>query len=329
MTETSAPVRIVFLDRDALRADVRRPRFAHEWREYGQTESASDVVERLRDADIAIVNKVRLRETELVQLPSLRFVAIAATGTDNVDLEYCRRRGIPVSNVRGYARRSVPEHVLMLILALRRNLFAYREDVRDGAWERAPHFCLLTHPMRDLQGSTLGIIGYGSLGRAVENLSRAFGMDTLIAEHKGAHATRAGRTPFVEVLRRSDIVTLHAPLNQETRHMIGREELALMRSDALLINCARGGVVDEEALASALLGGEIGGAGIDVLSSEPPRVGAGGVRHPLLELQLPNLIVTPHIAWASLEAMQALANQLIDNLEAFVRGEPQNVVNSK
>lgn len=324
-TETASTVRIVFLDRDALRADLRQPRFAHEWRDYGQTDGAQEVVERLRRADIAIVNKVRLREAELERLPSLRFVAVAATGVDNIDLAYCRRRGIPVSHVRGYARRSVPEHVLMLILTLRRNLVAYREDLQAGAWERAPHFCLLDHPMHDLHGSTLGIVGYGTLGRAVEELARAFGMRVLVAEHKGAGATRDGRTPFVETLRQSDIVTLHAPLTTETRGLIGRAEFALMRPGALLINCARGGIVDEAALAEALLAGEIGGAGVDVLSSEPPREHHGR-RHPLLELRLPNLILTPHVAWASLEAMQTLADQLIDNLEAFVRGEPQNLV---
>lgn len=324
-TETTLPLRIVFLDRDTLRADVRRPRFAHEWREYGQTLPA-EVVERLREADIAIVNKVRLGAKELEQLPQLRFVAVAATGVDNVDLDGCLRRGIPVSNVRGYARRSVPEHVLALILALRRNLVAYREDVEAGAWERAEHFCLLEHTIRDVQGSTLGIVGYGSLGRAVEKLARALEMRVLVAEHKGATAVREGRTGFVELLERSDIVTLHTPLLPETRHLIGRAELRLMRKDALLINCARGGVLDEAALAEALVSGEIGGAGVDVLASEPPRVAEGGARNPLLELRLPNLIVTPHVAWASREAMQALADQLIDNLEAFARGEPQNVV---
>lgn len=313
-------IRIVFLDRETLRARVRAPRFAHEWRDYGQTQP-SEIVERLRDADIAIVNKVRLGAAELEQLPRLRFVAVAATGTDNVDLRYCERRGIPVSNVRGYARHSVPEHVFMLILALRRQLIAYREDLQTGAWERSPHFCLLDHPIRDLHESTLGIVGYGSLGRAVERLARAFGMHVLIAEHKGAAETREGRTPFREVLMQSDILTLHLPLKDETRHTIGREELRLLRPDALLINCARGGVVDEEALASALQNGAIGGAGVDVLASEPPRHADDGRRNPLLELQLPNLILTPHVAWASLQAMQVLADQLVENIEAFVGEE--------
>jgi len=312
--------RIVFLDRDTLRADVRPPAFAHEWREYGET-SPAEVVERLKGASIAVVNKVRMGDGELAQLPALKLIAVAATGTDNIDLNSCRERGISVSNVRGYATHTLPEHVLMLMLALRRNLLSYERDVRAGAWQRAGQFCLLTHPIRDLHGATLGIIGYGALGRAVERLARAVGMRTLVAERKGAGAAREGRTPFAEVLRESDILTLHTPLNDETRNLIGAAELAMMQPTAVLINCARGGVVDENALIDALGAGVIAGAGVDVLDREPPREG-----HPLVELDLPNLIVTPHVAWASRQAMQTLADQLIDNIEAFVRGEGRNLV---
>jgi glycerate dehydrogenase len=313
--------RIVFLDRDTLRADVRPPAFAHEWCEYGETRPA-EVVERLKGATIAVVNKVRITGAELALLPALRLIAVAATGTDNIDLESCRERGVSVSNVRGYAVHTLPEHVLMLILALRRNLASYQRDLRNGAWQRAKQFCLLDHPIRDLHGSTLGIVGYGALGQSVERLARAVGMRTLVAEHKGAGNAREGRTPFREVLGASDIVTLHTPLNDETRNLIGAAELALMRPEAVLINCARGGVVDENALVEALRAGVIAGAGVDVLHQEPPREG----RSALLELDLPNLIVTPHVAWASLQAMQALADQLIDNIEAFVRGEGRNLV---
>lgn len=316
--------RIVFLDRDTLRADIRPPAFAHEWREYGATHGAEEVVARLEGASIAIVNKVKLSETELSGLPALRLIALAATGTDNIDLKSCRARGIAVSNVRGYATHSLPEHVLMLMLALRRNLTSYREDLRAGKWQRAEEFCLLTHPIRDLHDSTLGIIGYGALGQAVERLARAFGMNVLVAERKGGHNFRAGRTPFAEVLRASDHITLHTPLTDETRHLIGAAELASMKRTAVLINCSRGGVVDETALIEALRSGVIAGAGVDVLSGEPPREG-----NALLELELPNLIVTPHIAWASLQAMQTLADQLIDNIEAFVRGKGRNLVSDK
>ncbi|MDQ1557926.1 MAG: glycerate dehydrogenase [Pyrinomonadaceae bacterium] len=315
--------RIVFLDRDTLRAEIRPPAFAHEWREYGRTRPG-EVVERLKGATVAVVNKVKIGDAELAALPALKLIAIAATGTDNIDLKSCRARGVSVSNVRGYATHTLPEHVLMLILALRRNLASYVRDVRAGEWQRAEQFCLLTHPIRDLHGSTLGIIGHGALGRSVERLARAVGLNTLVAERKGATVARDGRTPFAEVLSASDIITLHTPLNAETRHLIGAAELALMRPDAILINCARGGVVDEAALIEALRSGVIAGAGVDVLSHEPPREG-----NALLELDLPNLIVTPHIAWASLQAMQALADQLVDNIEAFVRGEARNLVSDK
>ncbi|MDX6269527.1 MAG: glycerate dehydrogenase [Acidobacteriota bacterium] len=315
--------RIVFLDRDTLRAEIRPPAFAHEWREYGQTRPG-EVVERLKGATVAVVNKVKIGDAELAALPALKLIAIAATGTDNIDLKSCRARGVSVSNVRGYATHTLPEHVLMLILALRRNLASYARDVRAGEWQRAEQFCLLTHPIRDLHGSTLGIIGHGALGQAVERLARAVGLNTLVAERKGANVARDGRTPFAEVLCASDIITLHTPLNTETRHLIGAAELALMRPEAILIKCARGGVVDEAALIEALREGTIAGAGVDVLSREPPREG-----NALLELDLPNLIVTPHIAWASLQAMQALADQLVDNIEAFVRGEARNLVSDK
>ena len=314
---------IVFLDRDAIRADVRRPVFEHRWTEYGQTRS-DEVVERLREASVCITNKVPLTRETLAQLPQLKLIAVCATGVDMIDLEAARERGVVVSNVRGYARTVVPEHVFALILALRRNLFAYRDDVRRGAWAEAEVFCLLDHPIRDLRESTLGLVGYGSIGRGVEGLARAFGMEVLIAEHRGAARVREGRTAFAEVLATSDVVSLHTPLKAETRHLIGAEELGLMKRSALLINCARGGVVDEQALAEALRVGTIAGAGVDVLSREPPREG-----NPLLAPDLPNLILTPHIAWASLEAMQALADQLIDNIEAFARGEPRNMVNGK
>lgn len=312
--------RIVFLDHSTLRANIRRPNFAHEWREYDET-GAGEIIERLRDATIAISNKVRLREAELSQLPELRFIAVAATGVDIIDLEYCRRRGIAVSNVRNYARHAVPEHALMLMLALRRNLFRYREDVSQGVWQRARSFCLFDHEIRDLHGSTLGIIGYGALGQAVEKLALCLGMRVLISEHKGARDIREGRVPFEETLSTSDIISLHSPLTDETRNMIGEAEFERMPRDAILINTARGGLVDEAALVEALRKGLIAGAGFDVLSVEPPRKG-----NPLLELDQPNFILTPHNAWASLEAMQALADQLIDNIEAFIKGEPQNLV---
>ena len=303
---------IVFLERDTLKADLRRPAFEHVWRDYGSTRP-EEVSERLEGATVAVVNKLPMRADVLSRLPALRLIAVAATGTDNIDFEFCRAHDIEVSNVRGYARETLPEHVMMLTLALRRNLLAYVEAVREGRWQRAGQFCLHAREIRDLSGSTFGLVGHGTLGRGVERLARAFGMEVLIAEHKGSAGVREGRTPFAEVLARADVLSLHAPLNEETRGMIGREEFGLMKRSAVLINCARGGVVDERALADALREGRIAGAGVDVLSAEPPCED-----NPLLAADVPNLILTPHVAWAGREAQQALADQLIDNIEAFV-----------
>jgi glycerate dehydrogenase len=313
-------MQIVFLDRASLRAEIRRPSFSHNWIEFDNT-AAEDVVTRLQDTEVVITNKVPLRENSISQLPNLKLIAVAATGVDILDLDACRRRQITVCNVRNYAPHSVPEHAITLMLALRRNLFNHRAAVDSGAWQRAEQFCLLDYPIHDLSGATLGIIGYGTLARGVETLASAFGMRVKIADRKGAVTIRPSRTPFENVLRTSDILSLHAPLTPETLGIIGEQELRMMKPGALLINTARGGLVDEAALAMALQQGVIGGAGIDVLSSEPPRLG-----NPLLDLNLPNLIVTPHVAWASNEAMQTLADILIDNIESFVAGHPQNVV---
>jgi glycerate dehydrogenase len=311
---------IVFLERDTIPVDFRRPGFVREWIEYGET-LPPQTVERLQGASIVISNKLPLREAELSQLPTLKLIAIAATGFDNIDLDYCRQRGIAVCNTRGYAVNSVPEHVLTLILALRRNLLGYRDDVRDGKWQKSKQFCLLTHPIREIKGSTLGIIGCGSIGKAMARLGESVGMQVLISEHKKAAAIREGRTSFSETLRRSDAISLHCPLTEETRDLFSREEFEMMKRDALLINTARGGLVEEKALIDALQTGLIAGAGFDALREEPPREDS-----PLLNLNLPNFIVMPHIAWASQEAMQALADQVIDNIEAFVQGEPRNLV---
>jgi glycerate dehydrogenase len=311
---------IVFLERNTFKVEFRRPTFPHEWIDYEETTSVQ-IVERLRDATIAICNKLPLREPELAQLPKLKLIAVAATGVDNIDLDYCKRHEIAVCNVRNYAAHSLAEHVLLLTLALRRNLNAYTHDVRSGKWQQAKQFCLLDHPIHDLHGSTMGIIGYGFLGRSVAVLAQAVGMKVLISERKNAAEIREGRTAFTDVIRRSDVVSLHCPLNDATRNMIDVAELQLMRTNALLINTARGGLVNEAALIDALKKGLIAGAAFDVLSEEPPRHS-----NPLLEADLQNLIITPHVAWASLEAMNTLADQLVENLEAFIRGEKLNPV---
>lgn len=315
--------RIVYLEADSMRAALRAPSFPHVWETYPQT-APDQLVERLADATIAIVNKAKMTAEVLVQLPKLKLIAVAATGTDAIDLDWCRIHGLPVCNIRGYAANTVPEHVFMMLLALRRQLLAYRADVAAGKWQQAKMFCFFDHPIRDLHGSTLGLFGRGSLGQGVARLAEAFGMRVLWGEHKQATSVRPGYVPFAQVLAEADAISLHCPLTPETRGMIGTAEFSAMKTDALLINTARGGLVDEAALVDALRSGRIGGAGFDVLSAEPPRAG-----NPLLDadlLALPNFILMPHVAWASDRAMQALADQLIDNLEAFVRGEERNRV---
>ncbi|HKO35561.1 MAG TPA: D-2-hydroxyacid dehydrogenase [Pyrinomonadaceae bacterium] len=312
--------RIVFLERETIQANFRRPNFDHEWVEYADT-LPPEVVERVQSASIIISNKLSLGELQLAHAPDVKLIAIAATGSDCVDLDYCRRRGITVCNVRGYAVNSVPEHVLMLILALRRNLLLYRQDVQSRKWQQSKQFCLLSYPLNDIKGSTIGIIGYGSIGRSMAQLGESVGMKVLIAEHKNAKSIRAGRTAFDEVLAQSDVVTLHCPLTDETRDMFGRREFEMMKRGALLINTARGALIQDEALIATLREGLIAGGASDVLREEPPREGS-----PLLDLNMANFIVTPHVAWASDEAMQALADKVIDNLEAFVAGRPQNVL---
>jgi glycerate dehydrogenase len=316
-------VRIVQLESESLIAAVRRPAFAHQWIEYPATQPGQ-VVERLRGAAVAITNKVPLDATAIAALPELKMIAVSATGTNNVDLAACRARGIVVSNIRGYAEHTVPEHVMALLLALSRNLVAWRETLLAGGWQQSPQFCLFDHPIRDLHGATLGLIGSGTLGNGVARLAEAFGMRVLRAERKGAATVRPGYTAFSEVLAQADAISLHCPLTPETTGLIGEAELQAMKLSALLINTARGGIVDEAALIRALKEGWIAGAGFDVITAEPPPAG-----HPMVDpqlLALPNFLLTPHVAWSSRPAMQALADQLIDNIEAFAAGTPRNQV---
>lgn len=316
-------LRIVQLESESLIATVRRPAGKHEWIEYPAT-TADQVVERLRGAKIAISNKVPLSAATIASLPELKMIAVSATGTNNIDLDACRGRGIVVANIRGYAEHTVPEHVFALLLALSRNLIAWRATVQAGAWQKSRQFCLFDHPIRDLHGATLGLVGSGSLGQGVARLAEAFGMRVLRAEHKGAATVRPGYTAFDVVLKEADAVTLHCPLTAETTNLISHAELQAMKPSALLINTGRGGLVDELALVQALQEGWIAGAGFDVLTAEPPPAG-----HPLLApelLALPNFLLTPHVAWASRPAMQVLADQLIDNIEAFIAGTPRNRV---
>lgn len=316
-------MKIVFLDRDTMspRTVVRAPAFDHVLEVFDRT-TAAQVGQRIADADIVITNKVKLTAADIEGAPRLRLVAIAATGSDNIDLRACEARGVVVSNIRGYATHTVPEHTFALIFALRRSIVAYHESVKRGRWQQSGQFCYFDHPIRDLHGSVLGIVGDGALGTAVAAIGRALGMEVLFSAFKGSTGMGALYTPFEEVLERSDVLTLHCPLLPGTRNLIGAPEFARMRRRPLLINTARGGLVDEPALAEALRTGRIGGAGFDVVTTEPPPSD-----HPFMSLlELPNFILTPHVAWAAEEAIQALADQLIDNVEAFARGEPAHVV---
>lgn len=319
MPGAADPLRIVFLDRCTLPVPLRAPAFAHEWIDWDTTGPA-EAAARLAGATVAITNKVRVDAALLDACPTLKLVAVAATGTDVVDLAAARDRGVAVCNVRGYAGGAVGEHVLMLALALRRNLLAYRRDVAEGRWQTAPGFCLHGASILDLEGATMGLVGYGTLARTVEARARAFGMRVLVAERRGAPA-REGRVAFDDLLPMADVLSLHCPLTPETRHLIGAAELARMKPGAILVNTARGALVDYPALLASLRAGHLGGAGVDVLEAEPPVAG-----HPLLDADLPNLIVTPHVAWASRASMERLGEQLVANLEAWERGEPAHLV---
>ncbi|HTO20319.1 MAG TPA: 2-hydroxyacid dehydrogenase [Pseudomonas sp.] len=278
------------------------------------------VIERLHGAQVAISNKVPLTEQVLAACPELRLVLISATGTNNVDLAAARARGITVCNCQGYGTASVAQHCLMLLLALAGNLTDYQAAVRAGRWQQAPQFCLLDFPIVELAGKTLGILGHGELGGAVARLAEAFGMRVLLGQLPGRPA-RPGYLPLDQLLPQVDALSLHCPLTEQTRHLIGARELALLKPGALLINTARGGLVDEQALADALRSGHLGGAASDVLSEEPPRNG-----NPLLAPDIPRLILTPHCAWGSREARQRILEQLAENARAFRAGAPLRVV---
>lgn len=315
--------KIVFLDRATIAPQVtlRRPAFPHTLVEHART-APEEAAERLAGAAIAIVNKVPLPGEVLAKLPDLELIAVAATGTDCVDKAWCREHGVAVTNIRGYALSTVPEHTFALMLALRRSLVPYREDTLAGEWQKSGQFCFFHHPIHDLGGARLGIIGEGALGQRVARLAEAFGMVPMFAAHKGKTGLGPLYTPWEEVLETSDVLTLHSPLTPETRNMIAMPEFRRMKRRPLLINTARGGLVDEEDLERALEEGLISGAGIDVTLPEPPP--ADG---PLMRIaKRRNVIVTPHVAWASLEAQQALADQLIDNIENFAAGRPTNLV---
>jgi glycerate dehydrogenase len=290
-----------------------------DWQYYQKT-PAEQVAERIKAAHIVVSNKVYLGKESLDQSPQLALICVAATGTNNVDLVTARQRNITVSNARNYATGSVVQHVFTLILNLSTRFLSYHDVVSAGQWQNSEQFCILDFPIQELAGKTMGIIGYGVLGHAVAQVAQAFNMKVLIADHKDA-SPRPDRSAFTDVIRQADVITLHCPLNNATRNLIGSDELSAMKPNAILINAARGGIVDEAALLEALQKGRIAGAGIDVLTEEPPVNG-----NILLDSALPNLIVTPHIAWASHESRQRLINEVTANILAFKGGKPRNTV---
>jgi glycerate dehydrogenase len=273
-----------------------------------------EVAEAVARAEVILVNKLRISREVMERAPSLRLVVLAATGTNNVDLTAARERGIAVCNLRDYCTASVVQHVFGLLLALTQRLREYDGLVRSGAWQRGEQFCLLDFPIRELTGRRLVIVGYGTLGKAVAHAARAFGMEVLVANRPGGERV-AGRLDLAQLLPQADVLSLHCPLTPHTQGLIGAAELARMNPDAVLINTARGPLVDAAALVDALRAGRLGGAGIDVLAQEPPVDGS-----PLLAGDIPNLIVTPHVAWAAREARQRCFDEMAANVEDYRRG---------
>lgn len=316
-------IKIVFLDRLSIREDIaiRRPDFAHEWVSFNVS-LPEQVVERCGDADIVITNKVPLHKEVIESLRRLKMVAVAATGVDRIDVGACHGRGVIVSNIRNYALSAVPEYVISVVLALRRQLLQYRQEVIRGRWQAEDDFCFFDKPIHDVKGALLGIIGYGALGQATARMAHGLGMRVQYYSPSPRDKDFSEPVELDYLLRTSDVISCHCPLNAQTENLIDGHAFARMKPSAIFVNTARGAIVDEQALAEVLMNNKIAGAGIDVLPEEPPAADS-----PVMQLAgRTNVILTPHIAWASQQAMQLLADQLIDNIEAFIRGSPDNVV---
>lgn len=276
----------------------------------------NQVAERIAGAEIVLGNKVLISETLFDGAPDMRFIGLTATGTDNVDLVAAKRHGVAVANIRAYCSQSVAEHVFGCLLNLAHSLGPYVVDVRAGEWQQADDFCMLTHPINELSAMVLGLVGYGELGKRVARIAEAFNMEVLVAARPGSDDVPEARVSMDELLARADAISLHCPLNDVTRNLFGAKEFRAMKKSAILINTARGGLIDSAALADALRDGEIAAAAVDVLPMEPPTEG-----DPLLEYKGDNLMVTPHIAWGTLTARQAAIDELTANIAAFLNGE--------
>jgi glycerate dehydrogenase len=318
---------VVFLDAATLHreGDVSFEKFTARWPcTFHARTAAGETAARVAGFQVAVTNKAVL-SAELLARPEaadLKLIAVTATGTNNVDLEAARRRGVAVCNVAGYSGVSVTSHTFALILELFSRVGDYARDTREGVWSRSPLFVALSYTTHDLAGKTLGIIGFGHIGQGVARVGAAFGMEILHFSRGGAPAAAPGRRVALdELLRRSDVVTVHCPLTPETRDLLGARELALMKPAACLINAARGGIVNEAALIAALREKRLAGAGLDVLTEEPPRAD-----HPVMAAarEMPNLLVTPHVAWTTIEARQRLLDEVFQNLAAFETGGKRN-----
>ncbi|MBS3786047.1 MAG: 2-hydroxyacid dehydrogenase [Gammaproteobacteria bacterium] len=310
----------VMLEQDTLASDdldlSALVASADQYTAFGSTE-ASQMAERIGDADCVIVNKLPISAELLQELPNLKLICVVATGVNNIDVNAAKAKNVCIVNCRAYGTEAVSQHVLSLMLALSTQLLSYANSVSAGRWQSAQHFCFLDYPIVELAGKTLLIVGHGELGSAVGRLAAAFGMNVEIAERPDAKETRPGRVSFATAIEQADIVTLHCPLTPSTENLINRDVLARMKRSAFIINTARGGIINEQDLADALRAGEIAGAGIDVLSKEPPSNG-----NPLLAADIPNLIVTPHTAWGSQPARQRIVDQTVENIEAWKAGQP-------
>lgn len=274
---------------------------------------AADVVTRLQHADIAIVNKCVLDAATLQQLPRLKAIMIAATGTDNVDLIAAAKAGINVKNVRNYAETAVPQQVFALLLALTNQVIGYHQAVHSGQWARSKSFCLLDHPIMELAGKTMAIVGYGALGQATARLAAAFGMNVIVAERPDAQIARADRMLLRDAFPLADVVSLHCPLTEETRHLLNAERLSWLKSGAIIINTARGALIEPQALITALQQGRLKAAGLDVLTQEPPTADDA-----LVNCNLPGLLITPHTGWASAEARARMVSKIAENITEFL-----------
>ena len=312
----------VFLDKASLYPDdldFSKLENVASWQWFDNA-NVSDIQHCLEETEIIVSNKIFLDRKIMQSCKQLKLLCVAATGTNNVDIEAAKQQGIAVCNVRAYATSSVVQHVFSLILALNRKLFSYRESVFNGDWSHSNFFCYFGEPISALEGKTLGIIGYGELGKAVAKIAQCFAMKVLIAKRDETDV-RSGRTDLTTLLAESDVLSLHCPLTEHNYHMISEKELLLMKSDVILINAARGGLIDEQALLHSLENNQIGAAALDVLEQEPP-----SVNNALINYQADNLIITPHIAWASRQSRQSLVNEIAKNIQAYLQGQPRNIV---